>query len=276
MTNKLPVIGKRYKKVDNEMFHETFIVEIVFIFENHVIFKHRDNSLGMRPSVAFLQEGWEELPDQEPATEEIETVTIFIKKDGDDFCATLDDFLDLQQSPAGFGDTKVEAIIKLMAEKEVIEKLEITNLNIKTKLPIIGKKYKHTHRGDIGIIAGTDINFVRVDFDDYRSDYDLKDFWERFEELPEQEPATEKQYPDFKYEFLCKVCNGIFPTDMAYYFERKRCCGCVTDEVKEALEELKSSATKEQLRNDPVGYRMGFYNKLYDRAMNLVNALEKQ
>lgn len=57
---------------------------------------------------------------------EIETVTILIRKDGNNFCATLDDFIDLQASPAGFGDTKVEAIIGLMAEKEVKEKFEIT------------------------------------------------------------------------------------------------------------------------------------------------------
>lgn len=34
-------------------------------------------------------------------------------KDGDQWCATYDDFVDLQESPAGFGDTALEALAAL-------------------------------------------------------------------------------------------------------------------------------------------------------------------
>lgn len=33
--------------------------------------------------------------------------------DGDKWCATLEDFIDLMKSPAGFGDTKQEALESL-------------------------------------------------------------------------------------------------------------------------------------------------------------------
>lgn len=42
---------------------------------------------------------------------------IRIFKDGDKWCATYIDFVDLQTSPAGFGDTQVEAIIDLRKEE---------------------------------------------------------------------------------------------------------------------------------------------------------------
>jgi hypothetical protein len=38
--------------------------------------------------------------------------------DGDKHCATYPDFINLQESPAGFGDTPHEAIINLLTEKK--------------------------------------------------------------------------------------------------------------------------------------------------------------
>lgn len=34
---------------------------------------------------------------------------VIFKQDGDKICATFDDFVNLQESPAGFGDTEAEA-----------------------------------------------------------------------------------------------------------------------------------------------------------------------
>jgi hypothetical protein len=42
-----------------------------------------------------------------------------IKKDGGSWCATSDTFINLQESPAGFGDTPVNALrALLMAESD--------------------------------------------------------------------------------------------------------------------------------------------------------------
>ena len=43
-------------------------------------------------------------------------VGVKITTDGNQFCATRLDFLDLQQSPAGFGDSKLEAMAALAKE----------------------------------------------------------------------------------------------------------------------------------------------------------------
>ena len=40
------------------------------------------------------------------------------KKDWNKICATYEDFVNLQESPAGFGDTKEEAMVDLMKESE--------------------------------------------------------------------------------------------------------------------------------------------------------------
>lgn len=37
-------------------------------------------------------------------------VGVLLSKDGDQWCATRENFVDLQESPAGFGDTALEAI----------------------------------------------------------------------------------------------------------------------------------------------------------------------
>ncbi len=42
-----------------------------------------------------------------------EELNVRIYRDGDKWCAVLDDFVDLQQSPAGFGDTRTEAVTNL-------------------------------------------------------------------------------------------------------------------------------------------------------------------
>lgn len=44
--------------------------------------------------------------------------TVIIEKDGNAFCAHFDDFINLQESPAGFGDTTKEAKEMLYAESE--------------------------------------------------------------------------------------------------------------------------------------------------------------
>ena len=43
---------------------------------------------------------------------------IILKKDGNQWCATYSDFINLQESEAGFGDTQIEAIQELMKNKE--------------------------------------------------------------------------------------------------------------------------------------------------------------
>lgn len=41
------------------------------------------------------------------------TPDIYLEKDGDSYYATLEDFINLQESPAGFGDTPGEAFTEL-------------------------------------------------------------------------------------------------------------------------------------------------------------------
>ena len=41
---------------------------------------------------------------------------VILKMDGNQWCATYDDFINLQESPAGFGDTQDEAILNLIKE----------------------------------------------------------------------------------------------------------------------------------------------------------------
>lgn len=41
---------------------------------------------------------------------------IQVKKDGNQWCATQADFINLQESPAGFGDSPKEAIEALLLE----------------------------------------------------------------------------------------------------------------------------------------------------------------
>jgi hypothetical protein len=43
---------------------------------------------------------------------------VFIKKDGDSFVATFGDFINLQESPAGYGSTPNEVKENLYAESE--------------------------------------------------------------------------------------------------------------------------------------------------------------
>jgi len=50
---------------------------------------------------------------------ESENVTVlWVQRDGNMWCATYSDFINLQESPAGFGDTIPEAIQDLL-EQEV-------------------------------------------------------------------------------------------------------------------------------------------------------------
>ncbi len=50
------------------------------------------------------------------AQEYADVVRLKLFKDGDSWCATRDDFANLQESPAGFGDTALEAISQLCTE----------------------------------------------------------------------------------------------------------------------------------------------------------------
>jgi len=45
-------------------------------------------------------------------------------RDGDQWCATGKDFVDLQESPAGFGDTKGEAIRELLGVSKAVVPLK--------------------------------------------------------------------------------------------------------------------------------------------------------
>lgn len=47
-------------------------------------------------------------------TEEEPQIEIFITLDGDKYCATYHDFINLQESPAGFGNTEQTAIQSLL------------------------------------------------------------------------------------------------------------------------------------------------------------------
>lgn len=169
------------------------------------------------------------------------------------------------------------------------------------KLPVIGKKYK-TESGIIeimnyGIYYKYDGDHEMRDNIDYNFNHQFK----TLEELPGQEPATEKQYPYCKYEFLCKICDNVVGTDMAYYFEQKRCCGCgepepttkefdpeeddknfvetalldieINFEVQKALEELKKQLEICTDHLTETNYPIG---DIEEKAQNLINALEKQ
>ena len=46
---------------------------------------------------------------------DIDETGVLYTKDGDQWCAALEDFVDLHDSPAGFGDTKREALKALKA-----------------------------------------------------------------------------------------------------------------------------------------------------------------
>ena len=41
-------------------------------------------------------------------------IIITVDRDGDQWCAKHEDFIDLQESSAGFGDTPIEAITELL------------------------------------------------------------------------------------------------------------------------------------------------------------------
>uniref|UniRef100_A0A6M3LLS5 Uncharacterized protein n=1 Tax=viral metagenome TaxID=1070528 RepID=A0A6M3LLS5_9ZZZZ len=43
-----------------------------------------------------------------------------IYRDGDQWCATEEDFIDLQESPVGFGDTQLQAKDALIAELKML------------------------------------------------------------------------------------------------------------------------------------------------------------
>ena len=45
-------------------------------------------------------------------------VDIIYSHDGDQICATLPDFINLQESPAGFGNTEMEALTDLIKALE--------------------------------------------------------------------------------------------------------------------------------------------------------------
>jgi len=61
--------------------------------------------------VAELAEKWK-LTDQD-AKRYVERVNAVLQRDGDMWCATRQDFEDLQASPAGFGKTALEALAQL-------------------------------------------------------------------------------------------------------------------------------------------------------------------
>lgn len=58
------------------------------------------------------------VPLPEPPKEEKAMKTVIAEKDGNAFVAHYDDFINLQESPAGYGDTPEEAKEMLYAESE--------------------------------------------------------------------------------------------------------------------------------------------------------------
>jgi hypothetical protein len=59
------------------------------------------------------------------------TKSINIKKDGDKYCATYDDFVNLQESPAGFGSTVTQAMVNLFHDNARIAYKEPPFTNLK-------------------------------------------------------------------------------------------------------------------------------------------------
>lgn len=50
-------------------------------------------------------------------------INILVERDGNAWCAHFDDFKNLQESPAAYGDTTFEAVIKLLCTPEAVTKL---------------------------------------------------------------------------------------------------------------------------------------------------------
>ena len=55
---------------------------------------------------------------------EFAEIQIRIYKDGSDWCSVLSDFVDLQQSQAGFGNTPLEAVVNLFFAHPYLKSLE--------------------------------------------------------------------------------------------------------------------------------------------------------
>lgn len=69
-------------------------------------------ALGAKPErVAKLAEKWG--CDDSDATIFADVIGIVIERDGDNWCAHKSDFINLQESPAGFGDSKLQAMAEL-------------------------------------------------------------------------------------------------------------------------------------------------------------------
>lgn len=50
-------------------------------------------------------------------------LNIVLERDGNAWCAHYEDFINLQESPAAFGDTTFEAVIKLLCHPESVTRL---------------------------------------------------------------------------------------------------------------------------------------------------------
>jgi hypothetical protein len=55
-------------------------------------------------------------PQDEATAPEVQAPEVIFSQDGDKICATFKDFINLQESPAGFGDTEEEAKANLFQE----------------------------------------------------------------------------------------------------------------------------------------------------------------
>ena len=106
MTNKMPVVGKKYKH--KEDFFKIKIKSIELLRNDYFVFPEEKISGWQLDE--FLK-NFEELPEDNLQEEKIK---INFTQDGNKICATLADSIDLQSSPAGFGGDREEALVGLI------------------------------------------------------------------------------------------------------------------------------------------------------------------
>lgn len=114
MINKLPEAGKRYRHLASGSINTVSKIthnETVWFEESH------PNGLSICDDLEGFFDKYEEY-------KEIgEKFTVNFTQDGDKICATLYDFINLQESPAGFGDDKEEALVALIYDlKQELER----------------------------------------------------------------------------------------------------------------------------------------------------------
>ena len=153
------------------------------------------------------------------------------------------------------------------------------------RLPVIGKRYKrknkahHEKEGVIEIVLELDDTYVQMDKTFLA--LPILEFFDSFEELPDQEPTIPLDGSIFQSTgeqqttYECSCGNKIVLEYQEPTKEPVVKKSFTTDKVQEALKELKKDLADfgEGLLDDDVDGE-GF--DIYSSAMELVNALEEQ